>query len=128
MVRKFLHQILSVSAARTYVPYQDLENKAMLLSVLESPNNFIEHLRRYTASLTTQMTFGFRTTSIEDRRFKQAFDVCYIGPTTSYTNCYLDLRPKFRAYRITGKLYLVLTLDFKCDVNFGVCRLLQYWT
>lgn len=77
MVRKFLHQILSVSAARTYVPYQDLENRAMLLSVLEDPYHFIEHLRRYTASLTTQMTFGFRTTSIEDPRFKQAFDASH---------------------------------------------------
>ncbi|KAH7383957.1 putative cytochrome P450 [Pyrenochaeta sp. MPI-SDFR-AT-0127] len=86
MVRKFLHQILSVSAARTYVPYQDLENKAMLLGMLESPNNFIEHLRRYTASLTTQMTFGFRTTSIDDPRFKQAFD----------TAAMLDLLPILR--------------------------------
>jgi len=76
MVRKFLHRILSVSAARSYVPYQDLENKAMLLGVLERPNDFIQHLRRYTASLTTQMTFGFRTTSIEDPRFRTAFDVC----------------------------------------------------
>jgi len=76
MVRKFLHRILSVSAARSYVPYQDLENKAMLFGVLERPNDFIQHLRRYTASLTTQMTFGFRTTSIEDPRFRTAFDVC----------------------------------------------------
>ena len=78
MIRKFLHSILSVSAARTYVPYQDLENKAMLLGMLENPDNFIENLRRYTASLTTQMTFGFRTTSIEDVRFRKTFDVCYI--------------------------------------------------
>lgn len=75
MVRKFLHQILNINTARTYVPYQDLENKAMLLSVLETPDDFLDHLRRYTASLTTQMTFGFRTTSIHDPRFKQAFDV-----------------------------------------------------
>ncbi|KAJ4304905.1 hypothetical protein N0V90_000433 [Kalmusia sp. IMI 367209] len=86
MVRKFLHTLLSVNSARTYVPYQDLENKAMLLSMLENPNSFIEHLRRYTASLTTQMTFGFRTTSIEDPRFKQAFD----------TAAMLDLLPILR--------------------------------
>lgn len=75
MARKFAHRILNVSAARTYVPYQDLENKAMLLGILKSPDEFISHLRRYTASLTTQMTFGFRTTTIHEPRFKEAFDV-----------------------------------------------------
>jgi hypothetical protein len=48
----------------------------MLLGVLESPSDFINHLRRYTASLTTQMTFGFRTVSMHDERFKEAFYVC----------------------------------------------------
>lgn len=75
MARKFVHRILGVAAARTYVPYQDLENKAMLLGFLENPKDFISHVRRYTASLTTQMTFGFRTTSIQDPRFHEAFDV-----------------------------------------------------
>lgn len=74
--RKLAHRILNVSVARTYVPYQDLENKGMLLGFLESPDNFISHLRRYTASLTTQMTFGFRTATMHDPRFKEAFEVC----------------------------------------------------
>ncbi|RYC66039.1 hypothetical protein CHU98_g182 [Xylaria longipes] len=47
MVRRFLHQILNVFAARTYIPYQDLESKAMFLGVLENPNDFVDHLRRY---------------------------------------------------------------------------------
>lgn len=71
--------MIGVVAARTYVPYQDLESKAMLLGFLESPSNYIDHLRRFAASLTTQMTFGFRTTSIEDPRFKEAFDVSVIS-------------------------------------------------
>lgn len=75
MARKLAQRILNVSAARTYVPYQDLENKAMLLGMLDTPHDFIDHLRRYTAALTTQMTFGFRTASIEDARFKEAFEV-----------------------------------------------------
>jgi cytochrome P450 len=41
MARKFVHRILGVTAARSYVPYQDLENKALLLGILESPANFI---------------------------------------------------------------------------------------
>ncbi|RYC64326.1 hypothetical protein CHU98_g1868 [Xylaria longipes] len=73
--RKLAHRILNTTAARSYVPYQDLENKAMLLGFLESPSDFIDHLRRYTASLTTQMAFGFRTASIHSPRFKEAFNI-----------------------------------------------------
>ncbi|KAI1773434.1 cytochrome P450 [Hypoxylon cercidicola] len=73
MLRKILHTSLNIKAARTYVPYQDLENKAMLLAVLEQPALFIDHIRRYANSLTTQMLFGFRTLSIDDPRFKQLF-------------------------------------------------------
>jgi hypothetical protein len=75
VARKLSRRILGVNAARTYVPYQDLENKAMLSGLLDNPGDFIEHLRRYTASITTQMTFGFRTTSLEDKRFQEAFEV-----------------------------------------------------
>ncbi|KAI1812661.1 cytochrome P450 [Poronia punctata] len=97
-VRKFVHGILGVTAARTYVPYQDLENKAMLLGFLERPGDFIDHLRRYTASLTTQMTFGFRIKSIQDANFKDAFDIFdreseLIG---SRTAALLDLVPVLR--------------------------------
>ncbi|KAI0197905.1 cytochrome P450 [Astrocystis sublimbata] len=74
-VRRFVQAMLGLAAARTYVPYQDLENKAMLLAFLEKPNDFIDHLRRYTASLTTQMTFGYRIRSIQDSNFKEAFDI-----------------------------------------------------
>lgn len=75
MIRKLGHRILNVSVARSYVPYQDLENKAMLLGLLETPDDFFEHLRRYTASLTTQMAFGFRAVTTQDPRFQEAFKV-----------------------------------------------------
>ncbi|KAL9622082.1 MAG: hypothetical protein Q9160_003581 [Pyrenula sp. 1 TL-2023] len=70
----------------------------MLLGFLESPNEFINHLRRYTASLTTQMTFGFRTTTIHEPRFKEAFEIFdrsseMIG---SRTAALLDLVPVLR--------------------------------
>jgi hypothetical protein len=87
MARKFVHRILGVTAARSYVPYQDLENKAMLLGFLENPGDFVDHVRRYTASLTTQMTFGFRTTSIQDPRFKEAFDVRGSSKPVAYGAC-----------------------------------------
>ncbi|RAH67093.1 cytochrome P450 [Aspergillus aculeatinus CBS 121060] len=94
-VRQLAHRILNVAAARTYVPYQDLENRAMLKSMLEAPAQFINHIRRYSGSLTTQMAFGFRTTTIEDSKFKQTFDIFDRNSeiTTSTAASLLDLFP-----------------------------------
>ena len=47
MIRKMCHQLLNVQAARTYVPYQVLENKQMLNDLLDTPDDFVNHMRRY---------------------------------------------------------------------------------
>ncbi|KAF3003711.1 hypothetical protein E8E13_009112 [Curvularia kusanoi] len=98
MVRKIVHNNLNIKAARTYVPYQDLENKAMLMGILEKPDLFADHIRRYTNSLTTQMIFGFRTTSIDDPKLKQLFHgfekFCEV--TGSQTAALLDVFPLLR--------------------------------
>ncbi len=70
-----IHNILNIKAAVTYVPYQDLENKFMLLGLLNQPEEFANHMRRYTNSLTTQMVFGFRTIDINDPKLQQLFHV-----------------------------------------------------
>lgn len=77
MIRKLAHSILNVTVARSYVSYQDLENKAMLVGFLNDPADFMNHIRRYTTSLTTQLTFGFRTTSTRDPRLLEMFDVWF---------------------------------------------------
>ncbi|KAK8070923.1 cytochrome P450 [Apiospora hydei] len=74
MVRKLAHSVLNVQVARTYVPYQDLEVKAMLMGLLESPSDFVNHIRRYTMSLTTQLTFGHRTPTSADPTLLEVFD------------------------------------------------------
>jgi hypothetical protein len=74
-MHKMIHNILNVRAAVTYVPYQDLENKRMLLDFLVKPAEFVGHIRRYTNSLTTQMIFGFRTVDSNDPKLKQLFHV-----------------------------------------------------
>jgi hypothetical protein len=76
MVRGTVHDHLNVKAAKSYVPYQDLENRRMILGFLDEPARWKDHLRRYTFSLTTQMIFGFRCTSIDDPKMHQLFDVC----------------------------------------------------
>ncbi|KAH8728171.1 cytochrome P450 [Phaeosphaeriaceae sp. PMI808] len=73
MIRKIIHNSLNINVSRSYVPYQDLENKAMLVGLLETPALFVDHIRRYSNSLTTQMVFGFRTTSINDPKLLQLY-------------------------------------------------------
>lgn len=99
MIRKIIHNNLNIVAAKTYVPYQDLENKAMLVGLLETPELFIDHIRRYTNSLTTQMVFGFRTTSIHDPKLKQLFSGFqeFSEATGKQMAAALDLFPLLRA-------------------------------
>lgn len=85
MIHKIVHKALNINAARAYVPYQDLENKAMLVRFLEHPGDFIDSVRLYANSLTTQMIFGYRTTSTEDPRFKQFFSVSTAGQDNKMT-------------------------------------------
>lgn len=96
--RKLVHNSLNIKAARTYVPYQDLENKAMLLAFLESPGHFADHIRRYANSLTTQMLFGFRTVSIDDPKLKRLFRAFagFSDVMGSETAAFLDVFPILR--------------------------------
>jgi cytochrome P450 len=73
MCRKLVHTLLNVSSAKSYVPYQVLENKQMLYEILHEPSNVLNAVRRYSNSLTTAMTFGWRTHSNDDPKMQQLF-------------------------------------------------------
>ncbi|KUI65817.1 O-methylsterigmatocystin oxidoreductase [Cytospora mali] len=73
MMRRCIHSVLNIRTAKSYIPYQDLENKQMLAELLEQPDAFINHLQRYTDSLTTQMVFGFRTVDKDEEHVKEMF-------------------------------------------------------
>jgi hypothetical protein len=74
MIRKMVHNILHIKAARTYVPYQDLEIKQIIVDLLDEPDLFVGHLRRYANSLTSQMVFGVRTVTMKDPKMIQLFE------------------------------------------------------
>lgn len=63
--------------AAKYVPYQDLENKFLLKGLLDAPEaeNLLDHLRRSSYSLSTQMIFGYRCPDFRDPRLAQLFYV-----------------------------------------------------
>ncbi|EFX05422.1 cytochrome p450 monooxygenase [Grosmannia clavigera kw1407] len=73
MIHKIVHNILNIKAAVTYVPYQDLENKIFLESLLDSPDDLLHHIRRFTYSLSTQMIFGYRCVNNRDPNLLQLF-------------------------------------------------------
>ncbi|KAH7093538.1 putative cytochrome P450 oxidoreductase [Paraphoma chrysanthemicola] len=72
--RKLVHGLLNVNISRSYVPYQMLENKQMLYELLQQPDDFVKHIRRYTNALTTTMVFGWRTPTYEDENMRQLFE------------------------------------------------------
>ena len=76
MIQKMVHNILHLNAAKSYVPYQILENQRMLVDLLDTPDRFVDHIRRYANSLTTQMIFGFRTTDVDDPKLLRMYEVC----------------------------------------------------
>lgn len=74
-IRRIIHNILNIKAAVTYAPYQDLENKIMLKGFLDEPEKFLDHVRRYTFSLSTQLVFGYRCPDMNDPDLKELFVV-----------------------------------------------------
>ena len=73
MIHRIIHNILNIKAAVTYLPYQDLENKFLLAGLLETPHDVLNHIRRYSYSLSTQMIFGYRCPDLKDPRLQQLF-------------------------------------------------------
>jgi cytochrome P450 len=56
--RKISHSLLSITASRSYTPYQILESEQMLYEMLQEPENFLHILRRFAGSLTTSLVYG----------------------------------------------------------------------
>ncbi|KAK8028131.1 cytochrome P450 [Apiospora marii] len=100
VIHKLFHVILNVRAAKAYVPYQDLEAKRLMCGLLDEPDLWIDHVRRFTTSLVTQMIYGFRTTSIHDPQLKRLYDVVdEFVPTIGSTGAALfDLYPILRKF------------------------------
>ncbi|KAH7311321.1 putative cytochrome P450 [Stachybotrys elegans] len=74
MVRRIMHELLNVKAAQAFEPYQILENQQMMYEILTDPDNFVQHVRRYSNSLMTTTTFGYRVPNGQDPHFKELFE------------------------------------------------------
>ncbi|KAK4149476.1 O-methylsterigmatocystin oxidoreductase [Chaetomidium leptoderma] len=73
-MRKLFHALLHLKAAKSYVPYQDLESTSMMIALLDKPNLVFDHIRRFTNSLATQIVYGFRTPSVDDPKLLRCYE------------------------------------------------------
>lgn len=62
-IRKYSHSLLNSQAAISYQPIQDFESVKLMLDLLQSPDDFYQHSRRYSSSVIMYVTYGFRLPS-----------------------------------------------------------------
>ncbi|KAJ5659297.1 cytochrome P450 oxidoreductase [Penicillium longicatenatum] len=74
MIHRTIHSFLNIKAAVSYVPYQELESTFLLGDLLDTPNDLLHHIRRFTHSLSTQMIYGYRCVNKNDPNLRQLFE------------------------------------------------------
>ncbi|OBT82019.1 hypothetical protein VE02_09813 [Pseudogymnoascus sp. 03VT05] len=74
-LRKASHALLNTTMAVKYQPIQDYESKQLLVDILNSPEKFYEHNRRYAASVIMLVTYGYRLPTWEHPLVKEIYDV-----------------------------------------------------
>ncbi|KAL2157119.1 hypothetical protein VTH06DRAFT_6407 [Thermothelomyces fergusii] len=74
MCRKLVHSLLNIAVAKSYVPYQMLENKQMLYEMVTQPERCMYNIRRYSNSQITTIVFGWRSSAYEDNKMIQLYD------------------------------------------------------
>ncbi|KAG8631793.1 hypothetical protein KVT40_000933 [Elsinoe batatas] len=138
-LRKSGHVLLNLNAAVKYQPIQDFESKQLMVDLLDSPEDFYDHNRRYSSSLIFQTTYGYRIKSFDDPRFKQIYAVLNTFTQMSAPGAYaVDSFPSLAAlpqrffsnWRTFGKqcfeqhskVYLDLWLDLKKQVQAGTAK------
>lgn len=75
LARKMIHNLLNIKTAVEYIPYQELELRQMLADMIKEPKSYHDHVRRYSTSLVTSMTFGWRSLAFNDPDVKQIYEV-----------------------------------------------------
>ena len=79
LARKMIHNLLNIKTAVEYIPYQELELRQMLADMIKYPKKYHDHVRRYSTSLVTSMTFGWRSLAFNDPDVKQTYEVCSVS-------------------------------------------------
>ncbi len=75
LARKMIHNLLNIKTAVEYIPYQELELRQMLADMVKRPDKYHDHVRRYSTSLVTSITFGWRSLAFNDPDVKAIYEV-----------------------------------------------------
>lgn len=75
LARKMVHNLLNVKTAVDYIPFQELELRQMLADMVRKPEKYHDHVRRYSTSLVTSFTFGWRSLDFDHPDVKQIYEV-----------------------------------------------------
>lgn len=73
--RKLAHNFLNLQVSKKYFIYQDLETRQLLDDLLDDPQGFVHHLRRFSTSLSAIMIFGIRYPSYHTHEVKELYEV-----------------------------------------------------
>lgn len=84
LARKMIHNLLNIKTAVEYVPYQELELRQMLADMVRQPERYHDHVRRYSTSLVTSITFGWRSLAFNDPDVKQIYEVSHTTMNTLF--------------------------------------------
>src|SRR5579859_5129853 len=74
-LRKIMHSILTSTQAVNYQPIQMYETRQMCVDLLDHPDQFYHHTRRYTTSVVMQVAYGHRVPSWNDKDVQEIYSV-----------------------------------------------------
>ncbi|THV04329.1 cytochrome P450 [Dendrothele bispora CBS 962.96] len=64
--RRFIHQTFNEQAARSLRPIQERETLTLIRGLMESPEQYSQHVRRFAAASIMKVTYGKDVTSVDD--------------------------------------------------------------
>jgi cytochrome P450 len=74
-LRKIMHSILTSTQAVNYQPIQMYETRQMCVDLLDNPDQFYHHTRRYTTSVVMQVAYGHRVPNWDDKDVQDIYSV-----------------------------------------------------
>lgn len=138
-LRKSSHALLNSTAATKYQPIQDYESKQLMTELLDSPAQFYQHNRRYSASVIMLVTYGHRLPTWEDPLMKKIYTVLdnlteMTAPGAHVVDSFPSLTglPQWllgnwrsfgkRVFDHDSKVYLDLWEKLKKEVDAGIAK------
>ncbi|KAH7161080.1 cytochrome P450 [Dactylonectria macrodidyma] len=73
--RKMYHVRLNVKSADRYLPYQHFDSLQLLNDFAIDPEKWVQHVQRYTASISTTLLYGWRTPETSTGYVKDLLEV-----------------------------------------------------